>query len=197
MLPHTRLRAVPQQCPRNLSLGVISLMAWYASGRGVFHVRNFEFDRATDRRHECEPPGASARGTSDVCLQDVVCASEGRSSDRLLGMEGGHLQPSGGSYSSLRKPLVRRSRSEHSLSNKGEEGWPSTCTPRALSTLRGRQWGRQMALVMCIAWPALAFMLVSQVPWLELSIQWTTPNVQGIQWMFGNNKGGTCATAAR
>lgn len=54
-----------------------------------------------------------------------------------------------------------------------------------------------MALVMCIAWPALAFMLVSQVPWLELSIQWTTPNVQGIQWMFGNNKGGTCATAAR
>lgn len=130
-------------------------------------------------------------------IQDVVCASERRSSDRLSSMEGGTPLHTAGSHSSLRKPLVRRSRSEHSLTNKGEEAWPGGCTPR--SVLRGKQWawGRHIALIMCIAWPALAFIMVSQVPWLELSIHWATPNVQGMQWMFTNSKGGTCAAAAR
>lgn len=132
-------------------------------------------------------------------VQDVVCASERRSSDRLSGMEGG--QPlhshSSGSHSSLRKPLVRRSRSEHSLSHKGEDSWHSWGTHRAKG-VRQWPWGRHMALFVCIAWPAVAFIMVSQVPWLELSIHWTEPKAQGLQWMFANSdKDRTCASSVR
>ena len=131
------------------------------------------------------------------CIQDVVCASERRSSDRLSGMEGGQALHSSGlyayMYACLLKPLVRQSRTEHSLSHIGENSWQQCGTHRGKGL---RQW--PWVLFVCIAWPAVTFIMISQVPSLELTKQWTEPKAQSLQWMFANSdKSEARAAAAR
>jgi hypothetical protein len=131
--------------------------------------------------------------------QDHYCGSE-YSSERLSSLEGGQTgrqRESSRSSQHGRKPLPSRTRSEHSLCSKVEELIPPG-SPKHHAPASGKhRWGRHLVILLCVAWSALAVLMVMQKPWLSMGIEWTRSHLEGIAWVYPNDRTGKCEEASR